>query len=245
MSPPPRSLRGARLASWLRAGEGARVEGAGPRPAEPLVLFEFEACPFCRRVREALTRLDLEALVRPCPKGGRRNREALLALGGREQFPFLVDPNAGVALYESRDIVAHLERRYGLGAGAEASSGAGVRGLRRLARTTLALVASGLGRGAAGSRARPARAAAEPLVFSGWEADPGSRLVREVLCELELDHRSLPIAPGSARRSTPAASAASAPGPWLRDPNTGAERAGWRAIVDYLEATYAARPGDR
>uniref|UniRef100_A0A061RRT2 Thioredoxin family protein n=1 Tax=Tetraselmis sp. GSL018 TaxID=582737 RepID=A0A061RRT2_9CHLO len=31
-------------------------------------LYEFEACPFCRRVREAITDLDLDVIIFPCPK---------------------------------------------------------------------------------------------------------------------------------------------------------------------------------
>ena len=27
---------------------------------KPIVIYEFEACPFCRRVRELVTHLDLE-----------------------------------------------------------------------------------------------------------------------------------------------------------------------------------------
>lgn len=220
------ALFGARLASVLRAGEGARAGPIGRRPSGALELYEFEACPFCRRVREALTRLDLAVLVRPCPKGGRRNRERLLALGGLEQFPFLVDLDAGRQMYESSDIVAHLEREYGAEEG-----GAGAGGGWR--RSTAALVASGLGRGAAGSRARPSRGAREPLVLYGFEAQPESRLVRESLCELELDYWNRPIAPGGAQGlGGPSA-------PTLVDPNTGTSQTGWRAIVDHLEATYA------
>lgn len=244
MSRGARSLLGARFTSWLRAGEGARAEGVGERPLEPLELFEFEACPFCRRVREALTRLDLEALIRPCPKGGRRHRDALLEHGDREQFPFLIDRNAGIAMYESIEIVAHLERRYGrAGAGAgDGGGGAAPHAPRRFARSTLALVASGLGRGAAGSRARPSRTPRTPLVLYGFEADPGSRLVREVLCELELAYFSRPTAPGSARRAGGAdvdRPARPDPGPRLVDPNAGFEATGWRAIVAHLESTYA------
>jgi anaphase-promoting complex subunit 7 len=227
------TLASARLTSWLRAGEGARAEGIGPRPLEPLVLFEFEACPFCRRVREALTRLDLVALIRPCPKGGRRHREALRALGGKEQFPFLVDPNAGVSMYESSDIVAHLEREYGLPGGRQSKAS--------LSRSSLALMFSGLGRGIAGSRVRASREPALPLLFYGFEALAEARLVREVLCELELAYESRPTAPGSvraidARTGEPAAEAR------LVDPNTDAEHTGWEPIVAYLEATYALPP---
>ena len=30
------------------------------RPEKAIVIYEFEACPFCRRVRELVTYLDLE-----------------------------------------------------------------------------------------------------------------------------------------------------------------------------------------
>ena len=45
------------------------------RPAQPLILYAYEGCPSCRRVRLALEALDLPTEVRPCPKGGRRYRE--------------------------------------------------------------------------------------------------------------------------------------------------------------------------
>ncbi|KAJ6757835.1 THIOREDOXIN FAMILY PROTEIN, partial [Salix koriyanagi] len=70
-------------------------------PPKPLQLYEFEACPFCRRVREAMTELDLSTEVYPCPKGSVRHREIVRKIGGKEQFPFLVDPNTGVSIYES------------------------------------------------------------------------------------------------------------------------------------------------
>jgi len=46
-------------------------------------------------VREALSILALGAEIYPCPKGGRRYRPQVLARGGRELFPYLVDPNTG------------------------------------------------------------------------------------------------------------------------------------------------------
>jgi hypothetical protein len=39
------------------------------RPKIPLELYEFEGCPFCRKVREAIIILDLDPIVYPCPKG--------------------------------------------------------------------------------------------------------------------------------------------------------------------------------
>ncbi|KAK3034099.1 hypothetical protein RJ639_034079 [Escallonia herrerae] len=84
-------------------------------PPMRLQLFEFEACPFCRRVREAITELDLSVEVYPCPKGSVRHREVVRRIGGKEQFPFLVDPNTGISTYESSEIVKYLFQQYGQG----------------------------------------------------------------------------------------------------------------------------------
>ena len=57
----------ARLPFGTTVGPAAQAPGAA-RPKEPLRLYEFEACPFCRRTREAITDLDIDVLVYPCPK---------------------------------------------------------------------------------------------------------------------------------------------------------------------------------
>ena len=51
------------LTTLGRLGSGASVGTLGPAARAPLELYEFEACPFCRKVREALSILDLEAIV--------------------------------------------------------------------------------------------------------------------------------------------------------------------------------------
>ncbi|XP_058195573.1 uncharacterized protein LOC131311938 isoform X2 [Rhododendron vialii] len=84
-------------------------------PPNNLQLFEFEACPFCRRVREAITELDLSVEIYPCPKGSIRHREMVRSVGGKEQFPFLMDPNTGMSMYESGEIVKYLFQQYGNG----------------------------------------------------------------------------------------------------------------------------------
>ena len=103
------------FATLARLGGGLRVEALGDRPQKPLELYEFESCPYCRKVREVLTALDLEAVIYPCPKGGTRFRSGMRERGGKEQFPHLVDPNTGTAMYESSDIVRHLFTEYGTG----------------------------------------------------------------------------------------------------------------------------------
>ena len=132
-----------------RLASGARVGTLGKRPARPLELYEFEACPFCRKVREALSILDLEAIVYPCPKGGPTWRPRIREQGGRELFPYLVDPNTGRAMYESSDIVAYLFSEYGDGR-VPAALGAGVL-------TDVSSMLSGLWRLGGGSRYRRAR----------------------------------------------------------------------------------------
>src|SRR6185436_10906419 len=96
-----------------RLGAGVQARRPARRPERLLELYEFEACPFCRKVRDALTELDLEAMVYPCPKGGTVYRPKAIELGGKPQFPYLVDPNTGTAMYESDDITAYLFATYG------------------------------------------------------------------------------------------------------------------------------------
>ncbi|HEX8437427.1 glutathione S-transferase N-terminal domain-containing protein, partial [Archangium sp.] len=91
-------------ASVARFGLGQYVSALGRRPEKPLELYEFENCPFCRKVREALCLLDLDAFIYPCPKGGTRFRPRAMELGGKQQFPYLVDPNTGQRMYESNAI---------------------------------------------------------------------------------------------------------------------------------------------
>ena len=40
---------------------------SAPRPEQPLVLYEYEGSPFCRKVREAALILDVPVELRPCP----------------------------------------------------------------------------------------------------------------------------------------------------------------------------------
>jgi hypothetical protein len=49
----------------------------------------------CPQVREAVSVLDLDVDVRPCPKGGSVWRNKVVEMGGKAQFPYLVDENTG------------------------------------------------------------------------------------------------------------------------------------------------------
>lgn len=149
-------------------------------PEQPLQLFDMEGCPHCRIVRETLTELNLDAVIQPCPKGGDRFRNRALALGGREQFPMLVDAGQGEVLHESRRIRAYLWRIYG---------GGSVKGL-----STLLPVDKGRAIMASGSRfgrglyAKPSRRPERLLELYSFESSPYSREVRELLCELQIPY---------------------------------------------------------
>ena len=59
--------------------------------------------------------LDLDPVVYPCPQGGKRFREFVQETGGKAQFPYLIDENTGVKMYESDDIIEYLYENYGPG----------------------------------------------------------------------------------------------------------------------------------
>ncbi|ONM04078.1 Thioredoxin family protein [Zea mays] len=88
--------------------------GQCKRPEKPIEIYEFEGCPFCRKVREMVTVLDLDVLFYPCPQKGPTFRPKVLEMGGKKQFPYMVDPNTGVAMYESDDIIKYLADTYGV-----------------------------------------------------------------------------------------------------------------------------------
>lgn len=39
------------------------------QPRKPIEIYEFEGCPFCRKVREAVNILDIDVVFYPCPQG--------------------------------------------------------------------------------------------------------------------------------------------------------------------------------
>lgn len=241
------------LASCVRLGAGTICRDAAVRPDELLELYEFEGCPYCRLVREALTELDLDALIYPCPKRGARYRPKVQEMGGKQQFPYFVDPNTGTRCYESRDIIRYLYDRYG----------SGRRPPLHLAFRPYAVAGSAMTSAVRlhrGSWARPARAPAVPLELWSFEASPFSRLVREVLCEFELpyvlhsagradmrDHvplrlrplLGLEVEPSTDTRRSLAMRAGKVQLPYLVDPNTGTETFESAAVVQYLRDTYA------
>lgn len=219
------------LASLARLGHSFKVRrDIGPRPTTLLELYEFEACPFCRKVREALSVLDLHVWIKPCPKNGTRFRPEAVERHGKAMFPLLIDADAGVAMYESDAIIEHLHTRYGSG-----RISAHLTGPQTLALSSLASIV----RSGKGQNARPSRQPEQPLELWGYDVSPYSRLPREVLCELELPYIQHNIARGSAARPAFKEMTGKLQFPYLLDPNTGTGMFESDAICAYLEKTYA------
>ena len=221
-------ILGGFTASGLRLAAGTTVGKLGPRPEKVLTLWDFERCPHSRVVREALSTLDLDAHVRPCPRGGTRFRPELEGSG----VPRLEDPNAAVRLSGSSLIVRHLYARYG------ATPPPGLLNL------TSVRIVTGLGvrvlTGGRGANAQPSRAPEQPLELWSFEASPYCRLVRAKLCELELPYLLHNLAKGSKRRKEFIELSGKKQFPFLVDPNTSTRLFESLAIERYLDQTYGA-----
>ncbi len=168
------------LATALRGTSGVACEPAAVQPEQMLQLYDMENCPYCRLVREVLTELNLDAEIYPCPKSGERYRPEVEERGGKAQFPYLVDPNTGVEMYESLDIITYLYETYAKRplplhwrSGRLQQVGSMLAGAARFNR---------------GMQAKPGREPEYLLELYTFESSPYARPVKELLCEMELPY---------------------------------------------------------
>ncbi len=101
------------------SAEQAAVDEA----ARGLALYQFYACPFCVKTRRAMHRLNVPIELRDARKDP-VHRRALGEEGGRIKVPCLRIQDHGEVtwMYESSDIIAYLERRFGADAAAPAAT---------------------------------------------------------------------------------------------------------------------------
>lgn len=224
-------------ATVLRLGRGLypKVTAATRRdPAKLLELYDFEACPYCRRVREVLCELDLDYLEHPVARGSAR-RALLRSLGGKVQAPYLVDPNTGTQMYESDDIIAYLNDTYGHGQRAGWSLP-----IPSVLDTLGAALAGGVRLGRGGTcRVKERAATLQPMALYNMEGSPYCRKVREVLCELDLESIVRNVPKGSPKRADLEKQGGKIQVPYLSDPNTGRALYESDEIIAYLEQHYA------
>ncbi|WP_194435688.1 glutaredoxin family protein [Vibrio fluminensis] len=81
--------------------------------AEQLALYQFEACPFCVKVRRSMKRQSVKFDLRDA-KNDPQHRTELETGGGKVKVPCLrIESENGVKwMYESSDIVAYLEKEF-------------------------------------------------------------------------------------------------------------------------------------
>lgn len=96
-----------------RKGAGGTKAGATRQPALPLEFWAYEASPFCVIVKEVLAELEIPHVQRSCARGSPKRQQLLDGPAGHFQVPYLVDPNAGVAMFESSAIIEYLRTTYG------------------------------------------------------------------------------------------------------------------------------------
>lgn len=84
------------------------------RQCRSLALYEYESCPFCRRVLHEIERLSLNIELRNTREDPSA-RDELLEGGGRTMVPCLrITQETGAThwMYESADIVAWLRQQF-------------------------------------------------------------------------------------------------------------------------------------
>jgi glutathione S-transferase len=225
-----RNFAGALAAAAVRAGSGARVTFAGPRPTDQVVLYERESCPYSRLVRETLSELDVDALIKPCPPGESVHSRELRDVSGKGEVPFLIDRSTRVSLGESSSIVRYLTDKYG-------SHSAPI----RLRGGPVTLLASRLASSIRGGKIpykAPKRRPELPLELWNYEASPYCRLVRERLGQLGIAHVSHNLARHSTKREAFKKRFGREQFPYLFDPNTHVGMFESESILRYLTDTY-------
>ncbi|PMH37118.1 NrdH-redoxin [Vibrio sp. 10N.286.49.B3] len=81
--------------------------------AQSFALYQFEACPFCVKVRRAMKRQSVDIELRDA-KNNPTFRAELKAGGGKIKVPCLrIEKEGNVEwLYESSDIVDHIKKEF-------------------------------------------------------------------------------------------------------------------------------------
>ncbi|WP_295892052.1 glutaredoxin [uncultured Vibrio sp.] len=83
------------------------------KKASSLALYQFEACPFCVKVRRSMKRQSVKIDLRDA-KNDQTHREELRTQGGAVKVPCLRIEKEGKTtwMYESSDIVNYLEKEF-------------------------------------------------------------------------------------------------------------------------------------
>jgi glutathione S-transferase len=239
------------IASSIRAWRGTSSSRTTIQPEKPIILFDQEGDPECRLVREVLTGLNLDVVVMPCPRGGRNIRQ-LRRDSGSDTIPVLYDSNVEERRVGANEIIRYLYLEYKQSEPPERVKTSALK--LRLSRL------STLTRLNAGVHAKPSIPAEQALTLYSFESSPFSRLVRELMCELEIPYLLVNLGKQQAADMGPAkprlllkpyqplpntkraeffAKHGNVQVPYLEDPNTGEALFESAEIVAYLKKHYA------
>lgn len=252
----------------LRGGRGNTGTAMPMQPDKALILYEHEACPYSRRVREVMTHLNLDYESRPSPHKGYVYRDELKELAGKAQVPFLLDNNFAEGsgddkILDSQVIIEHLFTHYSP-EGSTPKKYQEPHGDDNATLLNKASSAVSMMRGVKADHPKKNQARGKPaelLHLYGFEASPFCRMVREKLSELEvgyINHNVAreqiadigafgfrlkpgdyhPVQGGKRERLMKGVMEGKLQFPYLVDPNTDTKMFESKAIVDYLDETY-------
>jgi len=102
---------------------GNARKGTTVRPKEVLELFCYEASPFCNKVKEVMSALELPFVLKNVAHGSVQKRQEFQIRFGKKypkwrsrlgmiQVPLLIDANTGREVFESDDIKTYLVNTY-------------------------------------------------------------------------------------------------------------------------------------
>ena len=106
------------LLDWVFSPRGIKrtpdAQAVMDKQTAALALYQFQACPFCVKVRRAMKRHSLTIETRDA-KNNPEARQELQDMGGKLKVPCLrIEDEQGQVqwMYESNDIIAYLEQRF-------------------------------------------------------------------------------------------------------------------------------------
>ena len=103
------------LATRPNRANKCRLASARPAKTPDMIQLYYDpACPFCARVLDFLAEQSIPFEQKQISLGGDSpTRQELIAMTGRSQVPFLVDPERDVRMHESMDIIDYIGQHYG------------------------------------------------------------------------------------------------------------------------------------
>ena len=202
------------------------------RPAEPILFFDRQNDLACRKIREAFSHLDIDAMVYPCALGGPKWEGVVDGISGDVQ-PAIYDPNSGRKLVGDADeILQYLFMMYGDNKVPFKLS------FKPFADLTIR-IALWL-RNDAGSQYKGSGKSVEaPIEFWAYEGSPFCMIVKETLAELGIPYVQRSCARGSPKRQQLLELRGHFQAPYIEDPNTGVAMFESSAIIEYLKSNYA------